>query len=66
MMDNNRPDPTQLVGVREAAGALGVKSNTIHKWRERHPSFPEPLVMLSTGPVWWLPDLDAWDRNAGQ
>ena len=55
-----RPDGFALLGVTEVAARLGVKPNTVTVWRRRHPSFPEPLVVLAAGPVWWAPDVDAW------
>ena len=49
-----------LVGVAEIAERAGVKPDTVHAWRSRHPSFPSPAVVLAAGPVWRWSDVDAW------
>ena len=54
------PEPEDLVGVREVAERAGVAAATVHSWRRRHGDFPEPVVVLSTGPVWRWPDVEAW------
>jgi hypothetical protein len=50
----------QLVGVQEIATRAGVAVATVHSWRRRHGDFPEPVVRLSTGPVWRWADIAAW------
>ena len=48
--------PANLVGAKDIAARAGVKVDTVHKWRERHDSFPAPLAIVSDFvPVWdWL------------
>jgi len=40
-----------LVGVKEAASALGVSKQRVSEL-SRQPSFPHPLADLAAGPVW--------------
>lgn len=49
-----------LVANGDIAKRLGVKPNVVSNWRKRHSSFPEPLVELSTGPVWDWVDVSEW------
>lgn len=49
-----------LVGVLELAQRADVATATVHSWRRRHADFPEPVVVLSTGPVWRWTDVAAW------
>lgn len=58
-----RPDPTSLLGVSEIAHRLGVKANTVSQWRLRNIGFPDPLVTLSMGPVWYAEDIDEWQAR---
>lgn len=58
-----RPPPGALLGVSEVAARLGVKPNTVIVWRRRHADFPEPLVQLAAGPIWWAADIDAWSGS---
>lgn len=55
--------PHNLLGVTEIAARLGVQPNTVTVWRRRHPTFPQPLVVLSMGPIWWASDVDAWQEG---
>jgi predicted DNA-binding transcriptional regulator AlpA len=49
-----------LVGIAEIALRAGVARDTIRKWRQRHPDFPQPLITLATGPVWDYAEIQAW------
>lgn len=49
-----------LVGIAEIAARAGVKPDTVHAWRHRHPSFPAPASRLAMGPVWRWGDVAAW------
>lgn len=63
LAETARPDTSSLLGVSEIAQRLGVKPNTVSQWRLRDIGFPDPLVTLSMGPVWWAPDIDAWSKS---
>ena len=49
-----------LVSSREIADRLGVKIDTVRKWRNRDLGFPSPLVELAIGPVWDWEDVKEW------
>lgn len=54
------------VGVLEVAEALGVRQDTVNKWRDRHGDFPEPRWYVSGFPAWNLPEVLAWARKTGR
>lgn len=47
------------VGAQEIAERAGVQRDTVWKWRQRHPDFPQP-VTLNMGPVWQWPEVAHW------
>lgn len=47
----------------EIGRRLGVKTATVHKWRLRYQTFPEPDTTLDIGPVWYWPTVLDWARN---
>lgn len=55
-----KPAPAPIVGISEIALMAGVKPDTVHAWRSRHTTFPEPAAMLARGPVWFRDDVAAW------
>ncbi len=57
---------SDLVGTREIADQASVKPGTVTQWRKRHPSFPEPHVVLATGPVWLWADVRMWLTKTGR
>jgi predicted DNA-binding transcriptional regulator AlpA len=59
-------DVDDIVGVAEIADRLGVERNTIHRWRERHPDFPEPAAVLKGSLIWAWPDVAAWAKATGR
>jgi hypothetical protein len=51
----------ELVSVPEIARAFGVSPSAVRKWRERIPTFPPPLAVVSHGiPIWELDDVRDW------
>jgi len=52
-----KPD---IVDVTEIARRAGTTPGTVHSWRNRHPSFPAPLVVLAIGPVWIWSKVERW------
>jgi hypothetical protein len=59
------PGKLPLAGVREIALLAGVSSQAVVNWRARRADFPEPVAELSTGPVYWQPDVEAWLASRG-
>lgn len=47
------------VGAQEIAERAGVQRDTVWKWRQRYPDFPQP-VSLNMGPVWPWEDVARW------
>ena len=46
--------------MRAAAEHLGVKYETVCRYRSVNPSFPAPDVTVGQSPAWYAPTLDAW------
>ncbi len=55
-----------FVGVAEIARRIDVRPDTVHKWRMRHPDFPDPIADLAAGPVWRWADLEKWLTRTGR
>jgi hypothetical protein len=49
-----------LVGRQEIAERLGITVAAIDTWRRRYPSFPDPLIVLSSTPIWRWSIVAAW------
>jgi hypothetical protein len=54
------------VGQVEIAERAGVKPVTVKKWRERHPSFPQPRWTVGGNPAWEWEDVLKWLRDNGR
>jgi len=65
LVEDVTPD-NELVGVYEIAIMAGVKQHTIHIWRIRHKSFPQPAYRLKIGPVWRWGDARVWLARSGR
>jgi hypothetical protein len=60
-------DADQLVGAAEIARRLDVRRpQVVHTWRRRFPDFPEPVVRLDVGLVWYWPDVERWAKQTGR
>lgn len=57
-------EPKNIVGVHEAAVALGCAKQQIAALRKR-PDFPAPVTVLAASPIWDLNDIEAF-RNTWQ
>lgn len=62
----SRTTTPQPVGVMEIADELGVRQDTVNKWRDRHSDFPEPRWFVSGFPAWDLADVKAWAKATGR
>lgn len=57
--------PDDPVGPEEIAERLGVRRDTVHKWRHRG-VLPEPDWIISSLPVWEWETIRAWAENTGR
>lgn len=57
--------PADLVGANEIAERLDVSVATVHKWKQRYDSFPDPYVILAQGPIYYWPDVRTWHDTSG-
>jgi predicted DNA-binding transcriptional regulator AlpA len=53
---------SDLLGLQEAAAYLGLHKEQIRRLRALG-TFPEPLAVLSMGPVWTLEQIRAYKRK---
>lgn len=51
-----------LLGVAEAAAMLGVDRSQIGRWR-RAGRFPAPVLELAAGPLWWVEQIEEFERH---
>lgn len=49
-----------LVGIPEIADRAQVEIATVKSWLRRHNDFPDPVVELAAGRIWWWPDVKTW------
>lgn len=59
-------DPADLVGAAEIGERLGIRRQSVHQLRSRHPDFPAPVATLKQAHVWSWPDVEAWARTTGR
>lgn len=55
-----RFNTADIVDAAEIARRADVAVTTVYKWKQRHPSFPEPIQDLSVGPIYWWPEVQKW------
>lgn len=55
-----------LAGTTEIAEALGVGRSTVTNWATRYGSFPRPLRVLASGPIYSLKAVVAWNRTRAE
>jgi chromosome partitioning protein len=53
-------DDNQLVGITEIADMANVSKQAVSNWRKRDPSFPKPIVDLSSGPIFEKSKIRKW------
>lgn len=56
-------DTDMLVGIKEIADLCAVSSQAVCNWVVRYHDFPEPVVSLRSGRVYYWPDISAWLRQ---
>jgi chromosome partitioning protein len=57
---------SELLGTSEVADLAGVSRQAVANWRVRNLGFPEPIVELQCGPVFWRSDVLSWLRATGR
>ena len=56
-----------LVGATEITERLKVGSvQTVHSWRRRDATFPQPVAQLAQALVWSWPDVERWAKATGR
>ena len=64
--------PEVLGGLTEVSARRGKPKSTVVTWWARSNAgktlrlFPEPLFTISTGPVWFPPDIDGYTPGDGR
>ena len=61
-----RYELSDLVGVFEIAERLGSGTSVVYDWQRRHTDFPQPVLRLRMGTVWFWPDVEDWARETGR
>lgn len=60
---NNKYYLDDLAAVSDLAKLFGVTMSAVINWHNRHDDFPEPLGLIGNRPVWYLPDVLAWQAS---
>ena len=53
-------DPADLLDMKAIALVAGTTPGMVSNWRRRPIAFPEPVAVLSIGPIWLRADVEAW------
>jgi predicted DNA-binding transcriptional regulator AlpA len=57
----------ELVDSRTIAERLGLSHpESVHTWRYRDPSFPEPVAQIGQAFAWRWSDVERWARRTGR
>jgi predicted DNA-binding transcriptional regulator AlpA len=61
-----RVDVDNLIDTAGIAERVGVQPSTIHQWRQRALTFPNPVRVFKIGPVWNWPEVERWLQRTGR
>lgn len=50
----------EILGLAEIAAMLGVKKQVVTNWKSRKASFPKPMAILKSGPIWSQEAIAGW------
>lgn len=59
-------DLDDLIGTAEIGELAGVSSAAVSVWRNRHKTFPDPLVKVRSGPLYSRRTVTAWLEETGR
>jgi hypothetical protein len=59
-MTNTKGGGRILVGVSEIAESQGITGHAVSQWIKRYSDFPEPVVRLRMGPVFYQDEVYEW------
>jgi hypothetical protein len=65
MSTNGTPAALDVMGVGEIADEFDVQTQTAHQWT-RTKGFPDPVVMLRMGPIWYRTQINDWAHATGR
>ena len=57
---------TGLVSVGDIGKMVGVESNTVSKWIQRHKNFPKPVGSPTAGNLYNKADVVKWLKSTGR
>jgi hypothetical protein len=58
---------SDLVNSAQIAERLGIAHReSVVKWRQRHPEFPEPALHVGKVMLWSWPEVRAWAERTGR
>jgi len=60
LADVESPSAPEVLRKRELAQRLSVNPWTLDRWRRSNPTFPQPIWLSATTPVWFVAEIDAW------
>lgn len=55
-----------LVGLTEISDKADVSRSAVGNWVNRYEDFPEPVVTLASGPVFYWPEVKTWLKETGR
>lgn len=55
-----------LVGLTEISEKADVSRSAVGNWVMRYEDFPEAVVILASGPVFYWPEVKKWLRETGR
>ena len=54
---------SDLAGIAEIAARFGVTRQAVCNWVVRHRHFPQPVVILASGPVYDMKEIVRWHEG---
>lgn len=54
---------SELLDIAGVADRLDLKESTVRTDTVRRDDFPEPITKFGRSSVWWVEDVDTWERD---